>query len=346
MAMQKRVYIEAAEPSSDREWDDFVRDASNGTFCHLYGWRAVMADVLGHECHYLMARGRDGGLRGVLPLVRVRSRLFGDYLMSMPFLNYGGPLGDAEAVNVLIDEAKALAGRMGVDLLELRSRVRLPGSLQVSSRKIHVLLDLPGEAETLWKAFPSKLRTKIRRPTKEGMELRVGAGEAMSFYEVFSHHMRDLGTPVLPSSFFQGCLDVFDNEVVYAAVYRGDQPVAVGAGFVFGSEFEITWSSALRAYSPSNANMLLYWGLMEEMIRRRLKTFNFGRCTPDSGNHGFKKQWGGRDVPLPWAQWSANDVAGTPSPESAKYKMATRVWQKLPLAVTNRLGPVLARCIP
>jgi serine/alanine adding enzyme len=245
-----------------------------------------------------------------------------------------------------VTRARRLARETGVDLLELRSRTELPGDLAASHRKITVLLDLPANPEELWKAFKAKVRSQIRRPMKEGMQTVIGPDQAGSFYHVFSRHMRDLGTPVLPRTVFDHALQAFPGKVIFAAVYHENGPAAVGAGFIHGDEFEITWASALREYNRMAPNMLLYWSLMEEMSRRGLKTFNFGRCTPGGGTHRFKSQWGGRDVPLPWAQWSPDGLAGTPSPESAKYQLATRVWQKLPLAVTNRVGPWLARKIP
>jgi serine/alanine adding enzyme len=328
------------------EWDAFVRSRSDSTFCHLFDWRDVMEHVFGHATHYLAARDDAGALAGVLPLVRVRSRIFGDYLVSMPFLNYGGPIGEPEAVALLVTYAQRLARDAGVDLLELRSRKELPGDLAVSHRKITVLLDLPADPEELWEAFKAKVRSQIRRPMKEGMETVIGPDQIAPFYHVFSRHMRDLGTPVLPRAVFDDALQAFPKQMVFAAVYHESGPVAVGAGFVHGDEFEITWASALREYSRSAPNMLLYWSLMEAMSRRGLKTFNFGRCTPGGGTHRFKSQWGGRDVPLPWAQWSPTGLGETPSPETAKFRLATRIWQKLPLGLTNRVGPWLARKIP
>ena len=78
-------------------WDAFVATQPGWTHFHRYGWRAVIERVFGHQCLYLAARDADGALHGVLPLVRVRSAVFGHYLVSMPFLNYGGPLGTGEA---------------------------------------------------------------------------------------------------------------------------------------------------------------------------------------------------------------------------------------------------------
>ena len=333
---------------SANEWDEFVAGCSDATFCHLHGWRDVMADVLGHEAIYLSARDSSGKLQGVLPLVRVRSFLFGHYLVSLPFLNYGGPIGAAEAQRALAKAACDEARDSGADLLELRARHDVPSDLTRRDRKVTVLLPLPSSADELFsKTFSAKLRSQIRKPQKEGLRFQVGGTELVQgFYSVFSEHMRDLGTPVLPRSLFESLPQCLGDHVVYGVVLDGERPVAVGCGFVWRDEFEITWASALRAYAKQAPNMLLYWGLMEHAIDRGLKTFNFGRCTPDSGTHKFKLQWGAHTVPLPWLQWSKNARDATPTPDSGAYKRAVQVWQKLPLAVTNLVGPPLARRIP
>lgn len=329
------------------DWDSFVSEDRASSFCHLAGWREVMADVLGHECVYLRASDAEGGWRAALPLVSVKSRLFGNYLVSMPFLNYGGPVGEAGAVDALVTAAVRIADDRGVDLLELRGRSAPPGALRTVEKKVTVLLDLPGAEKVLWsERFPSKLRSQVRRPLKEGMEARIGPGERKPFYRVFRRHMHELGTPVLPARFFEAISSIFRENVVFGAVYRDREPVAAGCGFVWRDEFELTWASSLRDYNRMAPNMLLYWSLMKEMIARGMRVFNFGRCTPGGGTHRFKKQWGGADVPLPWAQWSPSGVTSTPSPDRPVYRLAASAWQRLPRPVADRLGPILARRLP
>ena len=327
-------------------WDALAASDPGSTFCHLAGWRDVMADALGHECLYTVAVDDAGEWCGILPLVRVRSALFGHYLVSLPFLNAGGPLGTAEAVAALIDHSQGLAHRLAVDLLELRARHRVASSLRVSERKITVRLDLPATVDALWRAFPAKLRSQIRRPKKEGLETRFGADQVEAFYEVFARNMRSLGTPVLPRAFFERVAARLGGLVVFGAVYRGAQPVAAGCGFVWRDEFEMTWAASLREYSRLAPNMLLYASFMERMIAQGVRVFDFGRCTPGGGTHHFKQQWGGVDLPLPWLQWSRRDVAATPSPDRPAYRLAAAVWRRLPLAVTNRIGPLLACQLP
>ena len=326
-------------------WDAFVRGREGWTHYHLHGWRDVMQRVYGHECLYLEARGADGALRGVLPLVRVRSALFGHYLVSMPFLNYGGPLGDDEAVRALVARAAEIARADRVKLLELRSRAPLPIDLPVSHRKITVVLDLPPDAKTLFAGFDSNVRRRVRRSQKAGVTVRFGLDQVVPFYEVFARHMRDLGTPSHSRRLFETVAEVFPD-AWFGCAYHEEQPIAGIGGFVWGSEFEVTWASALIAYKEMAANMHLYWAFMERAIDERLTTFNFGRCTPDGGTHRFKKQWGSRDEALWWYGLSRHEGVTTPSPEHGAYAWGPRLWRRIPTGIATAIGPSIVRYIP
>jgi len=329
------------------QWDEFVCSQIGWTHFHLYGWRRVIENVFGHECIYLDA-GDDGGrLHGVLPLVRVRSRLFGHFLVSMPFLNYGGPLGTAPAVRRLVDHATELARASGAGLLELRSTADLDLPLPVSHRKITLLLDLPqGDPTQLWDGFKAKLRSQIRRPQKEGVAVRFGLDQIDGFFRVFSRHMRDLGTPTQPQRLFQEMAGTFPESVWFGCAYLGDEAVAAGCGFEWNGEFEMTWAASLVEYNRVAPNMLLYWSFMERAVEQGLHTFNFGRCTPGGGTHRFKRQWGARDVPLWWYQYHRRGEASTPSPDDTRYSWGPRIWKHLPLRVANAAGPLIVRFIP
>lgn len=328
-------------------WNRFVRGCDGWTHFHLYEWRAVIERVFGHECLYLAARDLAGDLVGVLPLVRVKSRLFGHYLVSMPFLNYGGPLGEPDAVRALVEAATAQAVRDDVSLLELRSRRPLPIDLPVSHRKITVLLDLPaGEPERLWKSLDGKVRSQVRRAQKEGLTVRFGPDQVAPFFRVFAQHMRDLGTPTQPLALFEAIASAFPDDAWFACAYLGEQPIAGGAGFRWANEVEITWASALRAHSRIAPNMLLYWAFLERAAREGAELFNFGRCTPDGGTHRFKRQWGSRDEQLWWYQWSSRPGAATPSPDDGAYSWGPRMWRRLPSSIATAIGPRIVRYIP
>jgi FemAB-related protein (PEP-CTERM system-associated) len=325
-------------------WDAFGEAQQGWTHFHRHGWRDVIASVHGHECPYLAAYDGER-LAGVLPLVRVKTALFGHYLVSMPFLNYGGPLGEPAAVRALAAEAARLARAGNAKLLELRSAVELPVDLAVSHRKITVMLDLvPGDAGAVFNAFKGKLRSQIRRPQKEGVTVRFGPDQLGPFYDVFAHHMRDLGTPVQPRAMFERIAGTFPDDAWFGCAYLGNRPVACGAGFRWDSQFEMTWASALTEFQSLAPNMMLYWAFIERAAAEGLALFNFGRCTPGSGTHRFKLQWGGRDVPLYWYQ--AGEAGATPSPDQAAYAWGPRLWRRLPVRVASALGPLIVRGIP
>ncbi len=328
-------------------WDTFVAAQPDSTMCHRAGWRDVMRDVLRHHTELFVAVDDRGAWRGVLPLVRVRSVL-GHYLVSVPFMNDGGPLGDGDAKAALVEHAVAEARRSRVKLLELRSRDPVPGPVVPSERKVAVHLALPDTVEALWAStFKAKLRSQIRRPTKDGMTARNGPGELDAFYRVFSRNMRDLGTPVLPRAFFAKLARVFGDDVSFTAVYTAQgAPAAAACCLTWKDEVEVTWASSLRELNHLSPNMLLYANLMEQAIGRGSTVFNFGRSTPGSATHRFKLQWGGEDRPLAWPAWSPSGAGSTPSPDRPAFRIATAVWRRLPMAVANRIGPLLSRHLP
>jgi len=344
------THLVAPFDGAPAEWDAFVRGQPGWTHFHLHGWRGVMRDALGHETIWLAARedGRlTGVLPGVLPLVRVRSLLFGHYLVSMPFVNYGGPLGHPDAVRALAAEAVRLADEGGVKLLELRSAQALDLDLPVSHRKVTVVLDLPGDGEALMAGFPAKLRSQVRRPEKEGVTWAFGPDQVAPFHAVFARHMRDLGTPTQGRGLFDAIARTFPGDAWFGCAWLDGKPIAAGAGFRWGTEFEMTWASALSEYNRTSANMGLYRAFMQRAIEEGCARFNFGRCTPGSGTHRFKRQWGGEDEPLWWYQHAPGGApAVTPSPDQGAFSWGPALWRHLPLPVASAVGPRIVRLIP
>ena len=279
----------------------------------------------------------------------MRSWLFGSFAVSLPFVNYGGVLGDDEAIErALWQRAIDEASRAGAKHLEARHFVPRPFIDQRKQHKATMVLDLETDPDAQWKGFDAKVRNQVRKAERSGLTWRrCDASALFSFYDVFASCMRDLGTPVCSRRFFAEVLAAFPDSSSLILVEKNGEAVAAGFALAHRDTLEVPWAASLRQYRQLCPNNLLYWELIREAIRLGLRHFDFGRSTPGSGPYRFKQQWGARPVPLYWEYW-LRDARPLPdlSPANERYEAAIRIWRNLPLRVTRQIGPVIARGIP
>jgi len=313
------------------------------------GWLLALQSGLGHGPYCLEAREGET-IRGLLPLAHVKSLLFGQFLVSLPYLNSGGVMSDDPPVaRMLIDRAVQLADHLKVRYLELRHErpVDHPALNSQMTEKVHMRLPLPANAPELWNHLPSKVRNQVRKGQKVNLTIDWGGHDILlEFYDVFSENMRDLGTPVYGSAFFQSILDQFPDRAEFAVVRHGQVAVAVALLLHGWGISEVPSAGLLRHYRASNANMLLYWNLLERTINRGNQIFDFGRSTKDSSTYRFKKQWGARPEPAVWQYYLRRGSASDLRPDNPKYRSLIRLWQHLPLRMTRLIGPWIVRGIP
>jgi len=330
-------------------WDTYVLNSPITSGYHLSGWRRVIEEAFGHRSYYLSAQDEHGAVQGIVPLVLLASRVFGRFLVSLPFVNYGGLVAtSSDACRVLEGGAIEQARALDAAHIELRHERPIETSWVSIERKVSMRLSLPGSYELLVKAFPSKLRSQVRRAQKEGMIARVGGRECLDeFYVVFSRCMRDLGTPVYAKDFFAKVLEVFPKEARICIVSHGGVPVAAGFLYGFRSSLEIPWAASDKRFNKLAPNMMLYGAVLEYACQEGFQVFDFGRSSPDSGTYRFKEQWGAQPHQLYWYYWMGEGrQVPQLNPQNPKYALAIRAWQNLPLAIANLLGPHIVKYLP
>ena len=335
----------AAEPGSD--WDAFVLAQPGASIYLRSGWSLLAREVFGHRPYFIEARDAQGSLQGVLPIVQQRG-LLGNFATSVPFFNYGGALAsDAGVIAALMDRARVLAAELGCSYLELRDVAHREGDWLERTDKASMIRKLPGTPEALGKELGSKLRSQIKRADREVVTVRSGGVELLdAFYDVFCRNMRDLGTPVYPLKFFRAILERFPDNALLLVVYHREQPAAAGFIVVDGAQAEIPWASCRADAKPLGFNLKLYWEVLTLAIARGCTAFDFGRSTIDSGTYRFKKQWGAEPLQLHWHRWERRPRADAGSSPGRAMRLATAVWQRLPLPVANLLGPRISPGLP
>jgi len=312
-------------------------------------WLQVLRQGL-RQVPYCLEAIKERQTAGILPLMFVQSKLFGRFLVSMPYLNYGGVQTlDSDVAGVLIDHAVRLADQLNVRHLELRHECQWnhPALKHSRTSKVHMRRELPDHADKLWSQLSSKVRNLVRKGEQYDLRVAWGAGELLSdFFDVFSHNMRDLGTPTFGRELFASILEHFPQQAELCVVYSDGRPVA-GALLLHGAgATEVPSASSLREYHATNANMLMYWNLLCRAIERGQTTFDFGRSSLDSGTYRFKKQWGAEPHPAVWQYYVRQGDFNAMRPESGKFRLLVKLWQRMPLGLSRWLGPKIVRGIP
>ena len=369
--------VRALDDASASAWDNFVTAMPDGTFCHRAAWARVIEAAFRHRTHFAFAE-RDGAVTGVLPLVHVKTRLFGNTLVSSPFCVYGGVLAaDAESAAALEAHAIALMRRTGASAVELRDRtpaaanpggdaaVEPAGTGLLASGSVagapsaaapaggdwqrrpdlYVTFRKPIEADhdRNMKAIPRKQRAMVRKGIQHGLTSLCNR-DTRTLHRVYAESVRNLGTPVVSRRYFDILLAAFGDSVDVVTVLDGDSAIAAVMNFYFREEVLPYYGGGTADARHKAGNDFMYWEVMRRAADRGYRLFDFGRSKVGTGAHAFKHNWGFQPAPLNYRYRLAPGAAiPDRNPLNPKYRMFIAAWKRLPLAVANVLGPPIVR---
>ncbi|MEG3765066.1 GNAT family N-acetyltransferase [Alteromonas sp. 14N.309.X.WAT.G.H12] len=357
MSIYNVVTTDLNDVKTQHAWNAFVSRHQEEGHHHLSGYLQAIKKAFNHDLICLMATDRSSGeVKGVLPLIGIRSFLFGDKLTSIPFYNYGGPLYDSfGACEALVNEAKLIRIKRRYQSLELRCMKdhSNQGGLSVETHKACLVLALPDAINKIG-VGNAKKRSKLRsqcklaeRKAKEmgvPLEQKFGTNDVLfnDFYSVFAKRMHALGTPVYGKHFFQSILDNTPSTIT--VVYWNGKPVSCGWLFDHGDRISIPWASTLNEVNRYAINSHMYYNILSRCIDEGRKLFDFGRSTIDAGTYKFKLQWGAEPQQCYWHKSSDLLKAEDRQPQDT-FSLAVKCWKKIPLSVANLIGPFIIKSI-
>jgi FemAB-related protein (PEP-CTERM system-associated) len=341
------VLIRPLEDIDAAAWDAFVEAHPDGTFFHRAAWSGVIAKAFGHRTHYVCTE-RDGAITGVLPLARVKTMLFGDSLISVPFCVYGGPLAsDADSAAALTTHAADLLEKTGASAVEFRHRDNA-GCVDgdwLERPDLYVTFRKPIEAdnEKNMKAIPRKQRAMVRKGIQNNLR-SVADHDAALLHGIYAESVRNLGTPVFSRRYFTMLADVFRDDCDIVTVMDGENAIASVMNFYFRGEVLPYYGGGTSAARQRAANDFMYWEVMRRAADRGCRMFDFGRSKIGTGSHDFKKNWGFTPENLRY-RYKLAPGASIPdhNPLNPKYRLFIAGWKQLPLAVANAIGPSIVR---
>tara|TARA_R110002110_G_scaffold415858_2_gene658601 strand:- start:41166 stop:42251 length:1086 start_codon:yes stop_codon:yes gene_type:complete len=324
-------------------WDEFATSHCEHPF-HLSVWEKIFSELFFLKTYYLYAqKGKD--IIAILPLVEMKSLLFGHALISTPFLVYGGPVGTKDGCDKLVARAVELGKEKQVDYIELKCEH--PNVDIGWEQEIYFNFKRPiiSEHECNLKDIPRKQRAVVRKADKSGLMFEF-ENNIEKFYRLYATSLRNLGTPVMPKDFFQKIFDSLGDKCSILTIShpKDHQPLSSVMSFYHNNSVLPYYAGGSLAARNSKSNDFMYWQLMKDAVNKSLTEFNFGRSKVDTGSYRFKKHWGFEAQPLHYRTILIK--AKQPpnlNPTNPKYQLMIKAWKKLPISMSMILGPWIAR---
>lgn len=238
--------LDPDDPGHASRIEAFVAGHPEGTPFHRPAWLGAVARGSGNRALVLAAM-RGGALTAMLPLVEVRSRLFGPALVSSGFGVGGGVLTihpDEGASLFALAEEQAV--RLGCPTIELRGGplpVGRKGWTLRSDSHCGYTGDLAADDEAQLLQVPRKQRAELRKGLSADLAVSIGSGprDRAAHYTVYAESVRNLGTPVFPKRLFAEVLDAFGDQADILTVWHQGSPVASVLSLYHGAAVMPYW---------------------------------------------------------------------------------------------------------
>lgn len=336
--------LAASDSANSVRWEAFVLACPEATFFHRAAWQGILRNVFRHPTYFLYAE-HDGEILGVLPLAHIKSRLFGNSLIALPFAVYGGVAASTtEAAAALEQEAQSLARQLDVDHLEFRNINPRHADWPTQDLYVTFRKEILPEVEANMLAIPRKQRAMVRKGINSGLISTVDR-KSDRFFKLFADNVHRHGTPALPKRYFDTLLEVFGDDCEILTITSPDgKPLSSVLSFYFRDEVLPYYAGDDEAARNFAANDFKYWELMRRSCERGLKIFDYGRSKVGTGPYSFKKNWGFEPQGLHYEYCLyKRDSIPQNNPNNAKYKLLIETWRRMPISLANLIGPHIVR---
>lgn len=341
-----RLAARLADANDDARITAYVAEHPEATPFHRLEWGRAIARGCGQVTHWLLATQGET-IAGAVPLTEMHSPLFGRALVSSGFGVGGGILADTtEIAEALGAAAWNLAQRLSCPSLELRGGELPDDWAQDNTTYLNFSRPLASDDAAELLAIPRKQRAEVRRALGNELTIEVGrsAIDRDAHYRIYATSVRNLGTPVFPRALFAAVLDAFGDDADVLTVRQGDVALASVLSLYHRGTVMPYWGGGTSEARPARANDMMYFALMRHARERGCTRFDFGRSKAGTGAAAFKRNWGFEGVPLTYASRTAAGMAKrSVNPLDPKYSLPVRLWQRMPLSVANRIGPMISR---
>lgn len=346
---ENNVLTHSERIESKHRWDELRAETVYST----WEWGTV-CENFGHDRYYLGIE-RDGELRAGIPLMFNDSRLFGKKLVSMPYAPYGSILIRRDAANPheyrqhLIEDLQSLTDSLSADQASIRGYNAMTiddPNFTTTNEFVTFEVDLRNGEDQVWEDVASRFRRGVRKARKNDVRVEKGFDDSSfaAYYEMYLDNMHYYGTPPYSRRFFRNVHTVLgerDAFELYLAYDDEGRPINGVTAFFHGDR-AIYWTGVSdHEYRELNGGSLLLWEAMSDACDRGYPIFDLGRTREGTGVYRYKDGIG-NPVELIDRHYAPDGVDRPPNPDDG-YDTYKTIWRKLPVKLTEYLGPHLRR---
>jgi FemAB-related protein (PEP-CTERM system-associated) len=345
------------DSSKADEWNAFVERNRCASAYHLWEWGEVLSSTYKYQRYY-MATTKNDTLTGIIPLIHVKSKLFGSRLISLPFCEYGGLLIDdtlggqekRESADALLEATHTIARNLGAEYVEIRNpeasftrdspHVAGYSNLQ---RYLTFRVDLTKGSEELWRNLRKSTRNATRKAMKSQVEMEevTRADQLKAYFKLYLETQKRHGSPPHSYRLFKRLHEVFHQDKL-RMLLASYQREPIGGIMVFIHNKTIFWWNNVTDAKHRNLNPtnLLLWNTAEWGIKEGYRFLDLGRTRGGTTMYFFKNGWGGQEISLQDNVYFLNSKGKElPDPTQREYEFLSRIWAFMPIDLAEKIGP-------
>jgi CelD/BcsL family acetyltransferase involved in cellulose biosynthesis len=334
------------DPLQDGRWADIVQATEKSSVFHSVGWLNALHRTYGYEPIVYTSATPKAPLTDGVVFCRVKSRITGRRLVSLPFSDHCEPLVDHSAgLTALLVPAQRELRERKIKYIDIRplSLSFSEGTEGPESYFLHTLDLRPTLDELYKKLHGDSIRRKIQRSERENLTLEVGSSEAIlaEFYKLHIITRQRQQLPPHPLKWFRNVLACLGADAQIRIAKKNGNAIA--------SIFTVSYKKKMvYKYGCSDAHshnlggmQFLFWHLIRHSKEHGFVELDFGRS--ECGNTGlvtFKDRWGTKRQLITYLRYPPRPLSDDQDP-SMIMKLGKKVFSHCPPGLLRLAGNLL-----
>ncbi len=310
------------DPLNDPDGRHSSNTNPHASIFHTAPWLEALRRTYNYQPVAFTHSAPGADLKDAIVFCRVKSRLTGCRMVSLPFSDHCQPLLRHRSIAplvALLAQARLrtreveVSGDPAAILARLPRRRADPAPSQGDCFHFHKL-DLQPDLDSLFRAFhKSCIQRKIRRAEREHLTYEEGRSQSLldRFYKLMVGTRRRHRLPPQPFRWFQNLSDCLGDRLAIRLLSKDGQPVASILTLAYKDTLVYKYGCSDERFHNLGGMPLLFWETIQRAKQAGLRVLDLGRSELDNpGLVQFKEHLGTVRSSISYYRYPAQAPAG------------------------------------